>query len=57
MTNIDSINEQTSSSFLTKKRKLYTHITWDLEEEYLFFELHLIYGNKWKKYKTFLPNK
>lgn len=56
MTNIDSINEQTSS-FLSKKRKLYTHLTWNLEEEYLFFELHLIYGNKWKKYKTFLPNK
>jgi len=56
MTNINSINEQTSS-FLSNKRKLYTNITWNLEEEYLFFELHLIYGNKWKKYKSFLPNK
>lgn len=32
-------------------------ILWTLEEEFLFFEMHLHLGNKWSKYDCFFHNK
>ena len=32
-------------------------ILWTIEEEFLFFEMHLHLGNKWFKYKSFFNDK
>jgi hypothetical protein len=42
---------------ILKKRHRSEDVKWTLEEEFLFFEIHKIFGNKWSKFAFFFPNK
>ena len=42
---------------LKKKRHRKADVIWTLEEEYIFFEVHKFFGNKWKKFSPFFPYK
>ena len=42
---------------LSKKRHRGEDVKWTLEEEFIFFEIHKIFGNKWSKFAYFFPNK
>ena len=42
---------------LKKKRRRKADVIWTLEEEYIFFEVHKFFGNKWKKFSPFFPYK
>jgi hypothetical protein len=53
---INDLNFQINKSYLKKKTKRYQEI-WTLEEEYIFFETHLILGNRWNKYSNIIKNK
>ena len=50
----DNINKEIS---ILKKRHRSEDVKWTLEEEFLFFEIHKIFGNKWSKFAFFFPNK
>ena len=45
------------NSNLKKKRHRKADVIWTLEEEYIFFEIHKFFGNKWKKFSPFFPYK
>ena len=45
------------NSQLKKKRHRKADVKWTLEEEYLFFEIHKFFGNKWKKFSPYFPYK
>ena len=45
------------NSQLNKKRHRKADVKWTLEEEYLFFEIHKFFGNKWKKFSPYFPYK
>ena len=53
---INDLNFKINKSYLKKKTKRYQEI-WTLEEEYIFFETHLILGNRWNKYSNIIKNK
>ena len=38
---------------ILKKRHRSEDVKWTLEEEFLFFEIHKIFGNKWSKFAFF----
>ena len=42
---------------LLRKRHRGEDVSWTLEEEFLFFEIHKIFGNKWTKFVYFFPDK
>ncbi len=46
-----------ANSNLKKKRHRKADVIWTLEEEYIFFEIHKFFGNKWKKFSPFFPYK
>ena len=52
-------NHDTSNKeiLLSKKRHRGEDVKWTLEEEFIFFEIHKIFGNKWSKFAYFFPNK
>ena len=45
------------NSNLKKKRHRKADVIWTLEEEYIFFEIHKFFGNKWKKFSPFFAYK
>ena len=51
----EKINKENSN--LKKKRHRKADVIWTLEEEYIFFEIHKFFGNKWKKFSPFFPYK
>ena len=53
---INDFNIQNKKYYLNKKTKRYQEI-WTVEEEYIFFETHMILGNKWNKYTNIIKNK
>ena len=54
--NSNDFNFLNNTNFLNKKKKRCQEI-WTLEEEYIFFETHIIYGNKWNKYSNIIKNR
>ena len=48
--------EDTEISLL-RKRHRGEDVSWTLEEEFLFFEIYKIFGNKWTKFVYFFPDK
>ena len=50
-------NPKDENILIKKKRHRKADVIWTLEEEYIFFEIHKIFGNQWKKFSIFFPYK
>jgi hypothetical protein len=51
------LSHENENKGILKKRHRGEDVKWTLEEEFLFFEIHKIFGNKWKKFECFFPDK